>query len=108
MNPEPSEESRPAEPSRAQVLVKRTILVGWVCVVLSALFLYLSKVVDSDAGGFGNVMWSMFLMAARTCGISSFAIGGVALYNNRWTEGVLMLLLSVVLPVIAFVVHGTI
>ena len=105
---EPSQESQPAELSRAQILVRRTIRAGWGCVLLSAMFLYLSKAVESGQGGLGDALWATFLMAARMCGISSFAIGGVAIYNERWTQGVLMMLLSVLLPVIAFVVHGTI
>ena len=93
---------------RVEVLVRRTIRAGWVCVVLSALFLYLSKAVEPGQEGSSEVLWAVYLMMARMCGIASFAIGGIAIYNHRWTEGVMMLLLSVVLPVIAFFVHGTI
>lgn len=105
-NHDPGPEPQPNAPSRTHILVQRTILVGRICVLLSGVFLYLSKL--ADTGHSGNFGWAMLLMAARTCGIASFAIGGVAIYNGRWTEGVLMMLLSVVLPVVAFVAFGTI
>ena len=81
---------------------------GWACVVLSAVFLYLSKVAGPDQPNPNDVVWAVSLMMARLCGMSSFAIGAVAIYNHRWTQGVLMMLSSVVLPGIAFLVHGTI
>ena len=114
MSLERPDEPRPAEVPESPVpsvdterLVRRTVIAGRWCVVCSALFLYLSKAVDSETA-LGNSMWAILLMAARMCGLGSFAIGGVAIYNGRWTEGVLLMLLSFILPVIAFVVHGTI
>ena len=100
--------SRPADPERQarhDRVVRRTLNGAWVCVALSAIFLWLSKV--GEAGG-GDVLWAMSLMLARLFGMTSFALGGVALYNHKWNEGIALLLISVVLPVIAFVVHGTI
>lgn len=108
MGSETSHDSSSSELSPSQVLVRRIILVGRACVFLSALFLYLSHVVDSDVGGWQYHLWAIFLMIARMCGLASFAIGGVAIYNRRWTEGVLLMLLSVTLPVIAFLMYGTI
>ena len=39
--------------------------------VLSALFLALSKVVSSDTGSAEHILWAIFLMVARMCGIAS-------------------------------------
>ena len=99
-NPQPSTQ-------KTSLFVRRVIWAGWTCVVLSALLLYLSKAVDAESDA-GNFLWAMLLMAARACGLASFAIGGVAIYNGRWNQGVLLMLLAIVLPVIAFLVHGTI
>ncbi|MGE3164609.1 MAG: hypothetical protein AB7O52_06875 [Planctomycetota bacterium] len=107
MSTESSDDSSPATAHRHQTLVRRIVVTGWACVLLSAVFLYLSKAVDSNTHS-GDLLWSIFMMAARMCGIASFAIGGVAIYNDRWIDGVSMMLFSVVLPVIAFVVYGTI
>ena len=49
--------------------------------MLSALFLYLSGTVDTRDGGSGLLLWSTYLMVARLCGMSSFAIGGIAIYD---------------------------
>ena len=103
----PPADSAPAELTRSQVLVKRMIFLGWSCLFLSAVFLYLSKQVGVEEDS-ANIPWALLLMSARLCGLTSFAIGGLAIYNGKWTTGVLMLLFSVVLPVVAFVVHGAI
>lgn len=105
---DPSDEPRVVEIGVAQRLVQRVVLTGWACILFSALFLWLSSVVDSGRDGAGSILWASLLMVARLCGLASFAIGGVAIYNRRWTAGVLLMLLSVALPVVAFVVHGTI
>ncbi len=108
MTQEPIEPTNDEAAARAQVLVRRILRIGWVCVALAALFLYLSQAIDHTAGGSAHLAWASTLMFARLCGLISFAIGGIALYNHRWTEGVLLQLLSIVLPVVSFLVHGTI
>ena len=108
MNLEPTHESGSADLPDLSRWVRRAIWAGWICVVLSALFLALSKVVSSDTGSAEHILWAIFLMVARMCGIASFAIGLVAIYNRRWTSGVLMLLCAVWLPVMAFIFFGTI
>lgn len=86
----------------------RTVLrSGWVCVGLSAVFLYLSHPIGSGGGQENLLLWATWLMFARLFGIASFAIGCVAIYNHRWTQGIALLLLSVVLPVVSFFLHGT-
>lgn len=93
--------------SRQQALVGRVIVAGWLLVALSAVFLYLSRPAPAGQPPRDVLWWAVALMAARLCGIGSFAIGCVAVYNQRWTHGVALLLLSVVLPAIAFHLHGT-
>ncbi len=94
---------------RAHPLVARAIWCGWGCVALSALFLWLSGPMTGgpEAAGDG-VLWAVYLMLARLFGIASFAIGGLAIFNHRWTVGVLLLLISVILPFVAYQLHGTI
>ncbi len=105
---EPLEQATEADSERIARLVRRTLYAGWLCVALSALFLYVSGTVDVERGRSSDFLWATSLMLARLFGMGSFAIGGVAIYNHRWTEGVLIMLSSVVLPLIAFVLHGTI
>jgi len=102
-------ETPPAAPRpHEHLLVRRAIRAGWVCVALSALFLYLSgPTARAPAQDYG-VLWATYLMLARLFGIGSFAIGTLAVFNQRWFVGISLLLLSVVLPVIAYRVHGTI
>lgn len=89
-------------------VVRRAIWGGWACVALSALFLYLSGPTASAPAEDYGVLWAMYLMLARLFGIGSFAIGTLAVFNQRWLVGITLLLLSVVLPVIAYRLHGTI
>ena len=94
--------------ARVERLVRRVILAGWACVLLSAVFLYLSKSVGPGEARDSPILFAIYLMLARLFGIASFAIGGVSIYNHHWTAGVMMMLSSVVLPIFAFLVHGTI
>ena len=88
-------------------LIRKVLRAGWGCVALSVVFLYLSHPIGSGGGQENLLLWATWLMFARLFGIASFAIGCVAIYNQRWTQGIAMLLLSVVLPVISFLLHGT-
>lgn len=93
--------------TRTEILVRRMMWAGRTCIVLSALFLYLSGPISSARGNDSAVLWATYLMLARLFGICAFAIGGVAIFNNRWTEGVLLCLISVVLPLLSLYLHGT-
>lgn len=88
--------------------VDRVIRAGWVCVALSAIFLWLSGPMTRSTDGTDAVLWALYLMAARMFGICSFAIGGVAIYNQRWGMGIALFLVSVLLPFLAYTMHGTI
>jgi hypothetical protein len=92
---------------RIEVLVRRLIWCGWGCAALSALFLWLSGPFSSAGDEGGVVVWAFYLMAARLAGIGAFAIGGVAIYNHRWTEGILLCLIAVLLPILSLYMHGT-
>jgi hypothetical protein len=89
------------------ILLHRVIVAGWFCVGLSAVFLYLSRPSAAGEPPRDVLWWAVTLMAARLCGIGAFVVGCIAIYNQRWTHGVILLLLSVVLPAIAFHFHGT-
>lgn len=93
--------------SRAATLVRRLIWSGWACIALSALFLYMSGPIASARGNDAEVLWAVYLMLARLFGICAFAIGGVAIFNHRWTEGILLCLLAVALPFLSLHMHGT-
>lgn len=97
----------PVDAPSLDLAVRRALLAGWACVALSAVFLWLSGPVTGSAGSDG-VLWAVYLMLARLFGIGSFAIGALAIFNHRWLTGILLLLLSVVLPVVAYTMHGTI
>jgi hypothetical protein len=93
---------------RAQALVRRLIWAGRVSIALSALCLYLSGPIAAPGDGHAGVMWAVYLMLARLFGIGAFAIGGVAIFNHRWTEGILLCLIAVSLPFLSLYMHGTI
>ena len=88
-------------------LVDRIIWIGWGCVLLSAIFLYLSGAFPKEADEAKMMRWAMLLMVARMFGIASFTIGGVAIYNRRFGTGIALFGISVALPVLSFLVHGT-
>jgi hypothetical protein len=90
-----------------EVLLRRAIAAGWFCVAVSMVFLWLSRPIDHGAPRQDIVVWATYLMVARLAGIGSFAIGCVAIYNRRWNHGMTLLLLSVILPFLAFHWHGT-
>jgi hypothetical protein len=90
-----------------QALVRRLLWAGRVSIVLSAAFLYLSGPITAARGSDSEVMWATYLMLARLFGICAFAIGGVAIFNHRWTEGVLLCLIAVGLPFLSLYMHGT-
>jgi hypothetical protein len=96
------------DPSVEQgTLIRRALRAGWASVALSAVFLYLSHPIGSGGSQENLLLWATWLMLARLFGIASFAIGCVAIYNQRWTQGIALLLLSVVLPVLSILLHGT-
>lgn len=88
-------------------LIRKALRAGWASVFLSAVFLYLSHPIGSGGSQENLLLWATWLMCARLFGIVSFAIGCVAIYNQRWTQGIALLLLSVVLPVVSILLHGT-
>ena len=94
-----------SQPQEAHPIVTRVIRIGWVCVLLSALFLYFSGSIPAD--GDDLMQWAMLLMVARLFGLASFVIGAVAIYNHRLGEGISLFGISVALPVLSFLVHGT-
>lgn len=89
-------------------LVRKLIFAGWICLAVSALFLYLSVPFASGRQTDNLVLGAIYLMLARLAGIGAFAAGGVAIFNRRWLHGVALFLLSVLLPYLAFHFHGTI
>ncbi|ANM31262.1 hypothetical protein ABI59_19325 [Acidobacteria bacterium Mor1] len=94
-----------AQPQEKHPLVTRVIRIGWVCVAVSALFLYLSGSLPAEGG---DVMqWALLLMVARLFGLASFTIGAVAIYNRRFGEGIALFGVSIALPVLSFLLHGT-
>ena len=97
----------PAPVDREQRFVRRIIAAGWGCIAMSALFLFLSNPVPGTTEGGSDVLWALYLMLARFFGIASFAIGGVAIFKQRWTMGIVICLISVILPFLAYGMHGT-
>ena len=89
----------------ANPLIPRIIAAGWLCVGLSAGFLWLSSVFADDPAK--ATLWALFLMLARLFGIASFAIGGLAIFNHRWAVGIALFLISVALPFLAYSLFGT-
>ncbi len=85
--------------------LSRAIIVGWVCALLSTFFLFLS--IRFFAGAESSNWWAIAMMTARLFGVVSFFIGAVAIFNKRWTSGVLLFLLSIGLPIVAFHFHGS-
>ena len=97
-----------AESGRAETFVRRVVLAGWICLAISAACLALVGFTDPASRGSGMMVRVCLWMMARMFGLATFAIGCIAIYNHRWTTGVFLLLLAVILPVLAFLAHGTI
>jgi len=97
-----------ADSGRHAAIVRRVVIAGWLCLACSAVCLALVELADPGGRRGGMMLRAFLLMGARMFGLSSFAIGCIAIYNHRWTAGVFLLLLAVVLPVVAFLFHGTI
>lgn len=97
-----------AEELRARwpVLLQRLLFVGWGCLALSALCLYLSEP-PAPGSADGEWGWAVLMMTARLAGTVGFAVGGVAIFNRRWFEGISMCLIAVILPLVSFFTHGT-
>ncbi|MCB0345207.1 MAG: hypothetical protein KDD66_08810 [Bdellovibrionales bacterium] len=92
--------------SSQQDFVRKLIYLGWVCLACSSFSLYQSVdlVISEEAGSeVGIVLW---MMLARLSGICGFAIGAVAIFNDRWTPGVLLIVGSVSLPFASLCYHG--
>jgi hypothetical protein len=87
--------------------MRKALRAGWASVGLSAILLYLSQPLGSGGSQENVLLWATYLMGARLFGIASFAIGCIAIYNQRWTHGIALLLLSVVLPFVSILLHGT-
>lgn len=82
-------------------LERKAILTGWSSVLLSAILLYLSVINDLSVGAY-------YLVLARIFGISGFVCGAVSIFHHRWTHGSLLLILSLGLPFVAILFHGTV
>ena len=89
-------------------LVSLGIVAGWCCLLGSSVLLFLStrELFDPSAGGTSNLS-IILLTAARLCGIGGFVAGLYAIFNQRWTAGVLLLLCSIALPFVSLFAHGT-
>lgn len=83
--------------------IKTILIGGWVCLALSSSFFYIST------RGYGGTTSAMgWLMVSRLAGIGAFLAGGIAIFNQRWTNGTLLFIGSIVLPFLSLFVHGTI
>jgi hypothetical protein len=84
-------------------LVAKLILLGWVCLFLSSVCLFLS----SKAWHSQSLLLSgCCMMVARVCGLIALGAGGLAIYNHRWLQGVLLLGGSVGMPMVSFLYYG--
>lgn len=102
-----SVEQHNVEQSDCARMISMLIRYGWVCVAASALFLTCSIFTVEPDGGIGMGM-AVCLTLARICGIGGFVIGLIAIFNRRWNQGTPLILLSIGLPFVSFIFHGTI
>ena len=85
----------------------RLLAVGWAALFVSAADLAVSsRYVDSSTPR-GQLLFALFLMAARIAGITGFAMGVVGLFHKRWTQGSLLLIFSLALPFLSILAYGT-
>ncbi len=87
--------------------VRWIIAGGWLSLVLSAVFLSVSTdyILSAESDEMSTLI---YLSAARIFGIGGFLAGVVAIFNQRWTTGAILLIGSVVLPFVSLFVHGSI
>ncbi|MCB9030010.1 MAG: hypothetical protein H6619_03085 [Deltaproteobacteria bacterium] len=82
------------------------IKAGFACLCISSICLYLSTHTNSDTPY--NTISALWMMTARLAGIAAFFIGAIAIFNQRWTAGVILFVGSVILPIASLFVHGMI
>ncbi len=87
--------------------VKKIILIGWIAIALSSLFLFISGYSIGGVPAGSKTLRALLLMLARTAGMAAFGIGAFAIVNHRWTVGVLLIILSTGLPIVSLYLHGT-
>lgn len=84
-------------------LVKKLILLGWICLLLSSACLFLSsKAWDAQS----LLLSGCCMMVARVCGLISLGAGGIALYDHQWLQGMLLLAGSVGMPMVSLFYYG--
>ncbi len=59
---------------------------------------------ESSSGS--EVTLVVWMMLARLAGIFAFGAGVLAMFNNRWNTGVILIIGSVVLPFLSLYYHG--
>ena len=88
--------------------VKIALALGWLSLLCSAVFLYLSTDYLSleNEGDEGKLF--LYITFARMAGIGAFVAGVVGIMNQCWNSGTILLVGSLALPFISLLFHGTI
>lgn len=87
-------------------LIRRVLIGGWVCLMLSTLMLAISIFTASAEHG-SEVTQVVWLTLARTVGIASFCIGLIGIFNRHWCQGTFLIAGSIFLPGISLLYHGS-
>lgn len=90
-----------------QRLVRRALGVAWSLLFLSSLSLLIS-IYTFDGGRYGDWLSPILLMVSRGCGIATFLIGALGIFNGLWGQGTALFIGSILLPLIAYHVFGTV
>ena len=91
-----------------QRFVSILVVIGWVCLVCSSGLLYATTTAIKTSPSETGTSMILLMTFARLCGMAGFVIGLVAIMNQRWTAGALLLAASIGLPLISLLLHGTI
>lgn len=95
----------PAIPDWQETL-KKIIIAGYICLLISSICLYLSMRDFGDPGSSARTMSALWMMGARCAGLASFFIGALSLFNQRWVHGTLFFSGSVGLPILSLYLRG--
>ncbi len=102
---ESDDTSQDPKPEDFQNITKLILVSGWLALVVSSVFLYLSGLDWGDDKY--QTSSAIFLMLARIAGMGGFCVGVFAIFVHRWNTGVSLILLSLILPFLSFHLHGS-
>lgn len=91
-----------------KAIINKIIIVGWLCLITSSTFFYISTRTISINDQDSEITFALLMMVARFFGLGAFTSATVCMFNKRWTNGTILFLGSIGLPFLSLIINGTI